>query len=69
MNATKGNTRAQKLFTEMLKAAEQLQREQREEFVEIAIAYKLNAENVIRECEARGCGAARDLSSPEGHPD
>jgi len=55
VNAAKGNTRAQKLFTEMLKAAEQLQREQREEFVEIAIAYKLNAENVIRECEARGC--------------
>lgn len=65
VNAAKGNTRAQKLFTEMLAGTEEGRRKQYDALMETAINYKVEWERELERCNRLG------ISKPEPipHPD
>jgi len=63
--AAKGNARAQKLFTEMLKDTEAANARSHQQWLEIVIDYKLGWEREIARCKARGL----EVPEPVPHPD
>jgi hypothetical protein len=65
VNAAKGNTRAQRLFTDMLSETESSRRKDREAFVEVAINYKLEWQHEIESCKAQGIPVPEPLPHPD----
>lgn len=65
-NAVKGNTRAQRLFSEMLNATEAADKKHHDEWLETAITYKVEWD---KELERRKRLGITDLPDPIPHPD
>lgn len=65
VNAAKGNTRAQKLFSEMLSKTETELRSDKQELFETAVEYKLKWEEVIEHNEKHGLPAPNPIPHPD----
>lgn len=66
VNAAKGNARAQRLFTEMLWSTERENKQLNDEWLDVAMSYKIEWE---RELDRRARLGITDLPPPLPHPD
>ena len=66
VNAAKGNARAQRLFTEMLWSTERENKQLNDEWLDVAMSYKIEWE---RELDRRARLGTTDLPPPLPHPD
>ena len=66
VNAAKGNARAQRLFTEMLWSTEREDKQLNDEWLDVAMSYKIEWE---RELDRRARLGITDLPPPLPHPD
>lgn len=65
VNAAKGNTRAQRLFSEMLAATETANKHLHDQWLDTAMEYKIQWDREIERCERQGL----PIPEPIPHPD
>lgn len=65
VNAAKGNTRAQHLFTTMLNTTEAISRQRQDELMEAAIHFKIEWEREFERCDRLGIARPEPIPHPD----